>query len=422
MTRTSRTEFAIVVMASRSASYLVRYFDAASNAMGERSVEAETEAAARSIIERDGAVVMSIVVPSGSSWLGVRRARGSSPAAAGEIALLCRELRAMLGAGLSVVEALDALAVAGSTGVIRKTPAQALLDRLREGRSLSAAMRDVGGFPSLLVASVQSSERTSNLAEALDAYLRFDDLMAGLRRRVVSAALYPTIVVTLGAGVAVFLLMVVIPRFATLYGELKSGAGGTTQALIQTSLVLRENPWIVPAVVLSLLAAIIYLARRERWKLTLRWIVDAMPWLRQQVSHFDLARLYESLALLVQGGYTLHEALGMSASASAEGRVTKQVQSAQEAVARGVSVSVALSGAGLTDAFSERLLRAGERGGSFHRVLRAVADRHSRAFETFVERSTRVVEPLLLLLVALVVGGMVVTLYMPVFDIAASVQ
>lgn len=89
-------------------------------------------------------------------------------------------------------------------------------------------------------------------------------------------------------------------------------------------------------------------------------------------------------------------------------------------IARGRSASAALAGAGLTETVTERLLAVGERTGSFSTVLQVIADRHSQAFTTFIERATRIVEPLLLLLVALAVGAIVVMMYMPIFDIAGG--
>jgi general secretion pathway protein F len=85
-------------------------------------------------------------------------------------------------------------------------------------------------------------------------------------------------------------------------------------------------------------------------------------------------------------------------------------------------VSTAFADASLTDSVTQRLLAVGERTGNFDRVLQTIAERHSANFTTFVERATRIIEPVLLLLVALVVGGIVVMMYMPVFDIASSIQ
>jgi general secretion pathway protein F len=388
-----------------------RLFDPASRAVRLQHVQASDEPSARALLADSGATVLALKP--------LRRAPGRArPAAQQDLALWCRELRALLQAGLSVVEALDALGAAAREGSVHS----ALLARLREGKSLSTAMQDVGGFPPLLVASVRASERTSDLTHALDAYLRFDDMVGGLRRKVVSAALYPALVVALGGLIAVFLLLVVIPRFAALYGEASAEVSTATRLLLGFSAALSERPWLVPLGLLVLGMGALWAATGGRPRRSAAWLVNTWPWLGRQVAHFERARVFEALALLVHGGYSLHEALGVCLTLAQGPRTHGQLAEARRRIEQGSSASNGFQAAGLTDAVTERLIRAGERGGDFDRVLRAIAERHRQTFETFVERATRIVEPVLLLGVALMVGSMVVLLYMPVFDIAASVQ
>ncbi|MBN8486834.1 MAG: type II secretion system F family protein [Burkholderiales bacterium] len=388
-----------------------RLFDPDRREVLSRQLQAHDEAAARRLLTDAGATVLA---------LRVQRRPGSTsgPIRQEELALWCRELRALLQAGLSVVEALDALSASAQEPSIH----QLLLARLREGKAVSTAMQDVGGFPPLLVASVRASERTSDLTHALDAYLRFDDMVGGLRRKAVSAALYPAVVVALGGLIAVFLLLVVVPRFAGLYAESGALASAATRSLIALSATLSAQPWLVPMALAALLTVLAWAGTGSRPRRIGTWVVNAWPWLGQQVAHFEKARLFEALALLVHGGYSLHEALGVCLDLAPGPCGQLQILTARARIEHGATASVGFRAAGLTDAVTERLIRAGERGGDFDRVLRAVAERHRQAFETFVERATRLVEPVLLLGVALMVGGMVVLLYMPVFDIAASVR
>ncbi len=123
---------------------------------------------------------------------------------------------------------------------------------------------------------------------------------------------------------------------------------------------------------------------------------------------------------MVRGGYTVDEALAVGEALELGRRLQSQLQQTRQDIARGRAASVAFATAGLTEPVTERLLAVGERTGAFDAVLRTIADRHAERFATFVERATRLVEPLLLLLVALVVGGIVVMMYMPIFDMANS--
>jgi general secretion pathway protein F len=387
-----------------------RLFDAATRTVQLRQLDAADESAARALLAGEGATVLALQASRG-------RIQRAEPTQRHDLALWCRELRALLQAGLSVVEALDALGAAAGPDSIY----QLLLARLREGKALSTAMQDVGGFPPLLVASVRASERTSDLTHALDAYLRFDDMVGGLRRKVVSAALYPALVVGLGGLIAIFLLLVVIPRFAALYGESSADVSVATKGLLAFSAALSQRPWLMPAVLFGLITGLAWAATGTRPRQAGIWLVAHWAWLGRQVAHFEYARLFEALALLVHGGYSLHESLGVCLTL-AQGSTQAKLTQARQRIEQGASASAGFQSAGLTDAVTERLIRAGERGGDFDRVLRAIAERHRQTFETFVERATRIVEPVLLLGVALMVGSMVVLLYMPVFDIAASVR
>ncbi len=405
---------------------IARYFDPSSMSVAEATLDVGDEAAAREILQREGKRLLSVQATARRAYLfgGDRVAKDSARGAnAADVAVFCSELRALVVAGLSVVEALDALAEAqrGESGGATSVYAR-LLEHLKSGRALSSALRDLGGFPVLLIASVQSSERTSNLPEALDAYLHFDQMVSKLGRRVVSAALYPGIVVSLGLLIAVFLLWVVMPRFATLYGQMGQEVGGATQLLLIASHWLHSAPWAVPLGLL-LVGALGWMAFAQgRWRTIVGRAVAAVPLLREQQRHFELARVFEALALLVKGGFGFHEALQLCQQTTSTAATLERMRQAQAAVEQGQSVSRACAAAGMTDAITVRLLRAGERGGDFASVLHAISARHATAFETFVERATRLVEPVLLLAVALLVGSMVVMLYMPIFDIASSVR
>lgn len=401
--------------------YIARVLDLASLTVRSEQVEAQDLATLRIGLAAQGGRLLSAEPMRRRA--SVATSLPGSARRPTEVALWCRELKGLVEAGLSVVEALEALAEQQDHGAGERTTNvhRLLLERLQQGRPLSGAMVDVGGFPPLLVAAVRSSEQTSEVARALGTFIRFDDQMAALRRRVTSAALYPALVASLGALVTAFLLIVVFPRFAALYGQLGQEAGPVTQALLALSRQLNAMPWLLPGLALLMVSGLILVLRSGdarqglmRWALSLR-VLD------RPVRDFELASFHESLALLVRGGIPLHAALMVCEEVT---RDFTRVRTGlvREEVEKGRSVAAAMSAAGLTDPIADRLLRAGERGGDFGSVLGSLAARHAQAFETFVERTTRIVEPLLLLFVALIVGSIVLALYMPIFDMASSIR
>ena len=355
-------------------------------------------------------VVLSIARSSAAPWQGTQRF---------DVAWWCEELRTLLRSGMTVVEAIEVLA-AGSASGARSQVLGGLLQRLRQGLSLSRAMQSVGAFPAVLIAGVTASERTSTLQEALDDYLRHQSMLDRLQRQAVSSAVYPAVVVSLGVVITVFLLTFVIPRFSRIY------VGSTAELSLATQLVLTVSAWAKDylwAMVGTLVLAAGGMALAYQQGLLGRafvWLIDAWPTLRQRVDHFRLAKFYQSLALMFRGGYTLDEAMQVCRGLDLGPRLGPAIAAAQADLARGRSVAPALAAAGLTDVVTERMMAAGERSGHFDKALDIVAERHATAFATFVERVTRVIEPVLLLMVALVGGGIVVLMYMPIFDLASG--
>ena len=283
-------------------------------------------------------------------------------------------------------------------------------------------MRSCEMFPDVLVASVAGSERTSTLVEALDDYLRYDQMLERLRRQAVSSAIYPLVVVTLGTVISLFLLFYVVPRFSRMYAGAHTDLSSATQFVLWLSSLMRDHmPWMVAALAGAVGAA--------AWAWERGWIAHALsrlvslvPFIAREIEQYKLAKLYQSLALMFRGGYPLDEAMELCLGLELGTKVSEALKATRRHVARGRDVAASLADAGLTDGVSQRLLAVGQRTGEFDAVLQTIADRHAERFSTFVERATRIIEPVLLLLVALVVGGLVVMMYMPVFDIANSVR
>jgi general secretion pathway protein F len=378
----------------------------ASSVVAEAQLEAASEADARAQLSAQGQVVLS-----------VRSAPGPVARPRFDTAWWCRELRTLLKSGMTVVEAIDTLA-AGRHDTERDRVHGGLRAALMQGQSLSRAMTSVGGFPQVLVASVIASERTSTLVDALDDYLRYEELVERLRRQAVSAAIYPAVVVGLGLAITLFLLLFVIPRFSRMYGDRHADLSAATDAVLWLSRLLQQQMgWVLAG--LAAAALLLVVAWQRGWLHALAaGLVEHNTELRAQLDHFRLAKLFQALALMVRGGYTVDEALAVGEALDLGPRMGQQLAQTRAEIARGRAASGAFSGAGLTEPVTERLLAVGERTGAFDTVLRTIADRHAERFATFVERATRLVEPLLLLLVALVVGGIVVMMYMPIFDMA----
>lgn len=394
--------------------FQVRFVSAENRTVCEEEFDAPDIGRVRAVVEGRGGVVLAV------------RETNSTAAKLGrdDLSWWCRELKTLIGAGMTVVEALETLqAQSSAEDAARLRVQRGLMLGIQRGLVLSEAMYQVHAFPPVLIASVRSAERTSALAEALDDFLRYHDMLEKLRRRVVSAAIYPALVVAIGALICTFLLVVVMPRFMSILEGSQALVSGGTGLLMQLSqLLVGYGIWLLFAL-LGLVIGLKRLVSGGHLRAVSGPLLRHVRPLRLAVQTFQHAKLYHALALLCRGGYAFEEALGVCADGEdvADGK-RQALQDARAALFRGQGVAQALTDAGLTDEVSRRLLRVGERSGGFDAILQIVAERHAQSFALWVDRCMRLVEPLLLLLVALVVGGVVVLMYLPIFEIATSLQ
>jgi general secretion pathway protein F len=396
----------------------------------EKSVSASSASQAADIASLDGFTVLRVMPTPGTA---------PPPLAwkPSELAWWCRELKTLIGAGMTVVEALETLEAQPTTSqttpkaapkTTPKTPRQALqhalLTRLHQGQSLSQAMEGAGGFPPVLLASVRAAERTSGLEGALDDFLKYHELLEALRRRVISAAMYPLLVCGVGFVICTFLLLGVLPRFAGILETSPAAMGGASGLLIRLSGWMSSHTGITLLGVAALALGLVGLWRAGHVLRAALGLAQALGPVARALRAFELAQLFQALALLYRGGYPLEEALDVCRRAAElrAGDLAARLSICQQALLRGQSVATALEAGALTDTVSRRLLAVGERSGRLDTVLEVIALRHAQTFSDFVDRLMRVLEPLLLLLVAATIGGVVVLMYLPIFDIATGLQ
>jgi len=371
----------------------------------------------------DATAALGLVCTDGCVALGAQPAQRTWPGSAirFDTPLFTAQLAALLGAGLGLVEALEALADNEPTPA-RRELMLALLRGLRSGEPLSTALGQFPAeFPDLLCASVRAAERTGDLRTALLRYGEYRSRSDGLRRRLVTALLYPAIVLVVGMAVTAFLLIAVVPRFATLIVDSGRELPLATQLLFDISISLAAQPSLWLATLVALLAAAALLWGDAGSRRALGGWLAQLPLVGGLLLRQRLSRFCRALALLLDGGIPLGSALGVAAPL-AGGHAEVTDSRLQRSLEDGRPLSEALSSAGLATPLSTRLLRAGEGSGQLAGMLARVADFHEDEVTRDIERIARVAEPLLMLALGLLIGGVVLLLYLPIFDLAGGLQ
>ncbi len=331
------------------------------------------------------------------------------------------ELRALLLAGLGVVAALEALQAARGDSMAGQA-LSAVLARVHAGKSLAAALEAaIHVFPPLFRASVRGGEASGCLAESLQRYADYHLTMVQLKRSLVGAALYPAVVVSFGVAVMLFLLAYVVPRFESAYAALPPGSrAGSGVLMMLASWVSNHIALILTALLLVLWWA--YRAGRQpHTRVQLLQALARITVVARGIRAYFLARLYRTLAMMLVGGYTVPEGLHLGAEVLEGTPWHAALERVRTQVEAGKPVAQALQAEQFTSVITERLIAAGEASARLPEMFEHAAAHHERELAWLVERTTRLAEPVLLMLVALMVGVIVVAMYMPILDLATAV-
>lgn len=335
--------------------------------------------------------------------------------------LFSQELLALLNAGLTVVEAIETLAEKEIRPEARKTLLQIITD-LYEGRTLSHALqRFPADFPPLYVSTVRASERTGDLNEAMRRYIAYQTQVDLVRKKVVSASIYPLLLIAAGGLVTVFLMAYVVPRFSRIYEDIGTDLPLMSHLLLQWGLLIQTHAWLILALFVSLLAGVVHVARQpgpRAWVMRRLWDIPAVG-VRMRI--YQLARFYRTLGMLLSGGIPVVQALRMVADLLPPA-LRADLDRAALMISEGRSTSQAMEAHRLATPVALRLLRVGERTGRMAEMMERIADFHDEEMARWVDWFTRLFEPLLMALIGLMIGGIVVLMYLPIFELAGSLQ
>ncbi len=393
---------------------------APSGAVRSLVVAASDAAAARLKVSQDGMQVMSCAARASSSAPAGRVGRRTRGGAL-DIATFSHELASLIGAGLSVVDSLRTLASNEPAGP-RRELLTGVVAGISEGLPLSAALeRQADRFPPLLIATVRASEQTGDLSTALLRYSEHQIRIKALRDRVVGAAIYPALLLAVGFVVVVFLLGVVVPKFSILIESTRRELPWSSQLLLAWgrlvaghAAVFATSAFGLAVLVVLTLRRVIAGGARSRW-------IEALPLVGASIRQFRHSQLYRTTGMLVKGGIAAPRALQLSANLLGD-EDRKRLAHAIQLIQEGRSLSSALEEAALADPVAVSMLTVAERSGSLAEILARIAGFHESRLQRSVEMTSRLFEPVLMIVIGLVIGAIVVLMYLPIFDLAASLQ
>lgn len=335
--------------------------------------------------------------------------------------LFSQELAVLLDAGIALLEALNTLREKEAQAGVRAA-LDGVIEQVEQGQPLSAALRQQPqAFDELICAIVAANERTGQLSVALAQHARYLAWVDALRSRLVAALVYPLMLLGVGSAVILFLLLYVLPRFAGILEATSGDLPWASRVLIEFGQTAGTHPLGVLGGLLALGLAVFALLRRPAVRQRLQAAMWTLPGLGPRLRVLALARLYRSLAMLLASGVPTLAALHIVVDVVAV-PWRGAVLAAAQAVERGERLSAAFDAQDLATPVARRMLRVGERSGEVAAMLERAAAFHDEEAARLTELLSRLVNPALMLIMGVLIGGIIVLMYLPIFQLVEQVQ
>lgn len=386
-----------------------------------KEVEAESEEVLRRDLEESGYLVLHMrrqrAFGLSSTLSGLQKKQKSE-----DFLVFNQEILVLLRAGLPIVQSLDILMERTANDSFK----EALTDiktEVRGGKALSDAMaRHPKLFPELFTNSLRAGERTGSLPDVIERYIEYLKKMIAVKRQIISATTYPVLLLGVTAVLLAFLLTYVVPSFTQIYSDSKSQLPLPTLMLINFTHFLKSYILFFFASLAVLVFVFKGWYKTEKGRRAVDAWLLTVPVIGSVIRGYVTSTMTRTLANILAGGIPMLQALDMVAKSVTNREVSASLRYAQERVREGISLASALDETRILPAMSIRMIEVGEATGALETMLNNISSFFEDEVNVRVQRLTTLIEPLIMLTMGLVVGSIVIIMYLPIFELAGTVN
>ena len=390
----------------------------ASGQIVEGVYSAETEARLRYELEEKGLFVLSLQPKGAVAGVSVRLPQ-QHRISAREFLVFNQELATLLKAGMPLVQSLDLLKRRVESDRFRAV-LEDVHERVRSGTALSDAFAVHGDlFPSVYVASLLAGERSGSLDTVLRRYVEYSRTIATLKRKTLSALVYPAILVTLALVLIAIIVLKVVPAFSDFYASFGAQLPLVTRMIVRISEFIRGEFLLIVVGVAAVVVVVVTWLRSPASKARLDHALLRIPMIGPIAAKYATSQMARTLATLLGGGLPLVNSLDIASKSIGNHYIAGQLDIVNTRVREGESLSAALDARRVFPEVAVKMTEVGESTGALQEMLNTVAEFFDEEISTNMERFVTLVEPALLVLMGLVIAGLLLALYMPLFQLSS---
>jgi type IV pilus assembly protein PilC len=379
---------------------------------------AENEARLRHDFEEKGLYVLSLQPKGSVAGVSLQLGR-SRKIPTNDFLVFNQELATLLRAGMPLVQSLDLLRRRVQSPVFQGV-LHDVHERVRSGTALSDAFGAHAGLvPSVYTASLLAGERSGSLDTVLRRFVEYSKIISTVKRKTVSALVYPLILISLAFILVAIIVFRVVPAFTDFYASFGADLPLITRIIVRISTVLRQQLVFVLIGAVAAVAAFVFWLRQPGQKARLDHLILRMPVIGEIARKFATSQMARTLATLLGGGLPLVNALDISAKSIGNHYVAGQLEVVTARVREGQSFAAALEARGIFPDVAVKMAEVGESTGALQDMLNTVADFYDEEISTNMERFVTLIEPLLLVIMGIVIAALLLALYMPLFQLSS---
>jgi type IV pilus assembly protein PilC len=338
-----------------------------------------------------------------------------------DISRFTRQFATMISAGLPMVQCLEILSNQMESPEFRKIINQ-VKESVQSGSTLSEALgKHKKVFDELYVNMVEAGEVGGALDTILIRLAQYREKADKLIRKVKGALVYPVVVAIVAIGVTFAMLRFIVPVFAKMFGGLGAELPGPTKVVLGISNFLRDNTIIIVVIIGALIVAYNLFVRQPSGRLAVDKIKLRMPLLGDLIRKSAISRFTRTLSTLLSSGVSILDALNITARTSGNMVLQNAIKQSMLSIAEGETITAPLKDSGVFPPMVTQMISVGEKTGGLDEMLSKIADFYDEEVDAAVAALTSIIEPVIIVFMGAMIGGILIAMYLPMFDIVGKI-
>lgn len=339
-----------------------------------------------------------------------------------DLAVFCRQFYTMLNAGVSIVKCLDVLEKQCENKLLRKAVGE-VYDSVQKGMTLSEAMKNKEKvFPNILINMAEAGEMSGSLDVIMGRMAFHYEKENKIENKIKGAMVYPIVLAVVAIAVVVFLLVAVMPTFISMFQSSGIELPGPTKMLLNISNSINDFWYMYIVVFVAITMGLGYYSKTDSGSMMLDIIKIWIPIIKDTNIKVATSRFTRTLSTLLASGIPLIQGIDIVSKVIGNRYISMKLEEVKEDVRKGIPLSRTIKNIAVFPPMVDSMIKVGEESGALDDILNKSADFYDEEVETSLQKMTELIQPIMVVIMALVVGFVVVAIALPMFEMVNTIQ